>query len=1044
MNRLSLIGLVFVFILHGFIKPSKVDSVSSVLQDFKQIPESTQLAVYWYWVSDHISQDGVIKDLEAMKKVGINRVFIGSNIVSEGAPTGPHKIFSDEWWNILHAALKKATELNIEIGIFNSPGWSQSGGPWIEPKQSMRYLSSADTLIIGAHRFRDSLPSLGENAQDVKVLAYPANDYITLRWNVNPKKEQKVTLDMSVEPTEYMQSLVFNVTDKVHTKAKLYYKEGSKYTFLRKLEINRSNTSLNVGFDPLAPVVFTLPEIKTDGFRLEFEHLTSTVEVQLSSEPRIENYPEKTLAKMFQSPLPFWHVYMWNRQPESKEKDLISAKDVLDLTKYFQNQKLDWEVPEGKWKVMRLGMRTTGVTNGPASIEGTGLEVDKMSKKHVKDHFDSFIGEILRRIPKQDRLSFKVIVQDSYETGGQNWTDDMEERFMSVYGYSPTPYLPALQGVVVGSRDISDRFLWDLRRLIADRIAYDYVGGLRDIGHKYGLTTWLENYGHWGFPGEFLQYGGQSDEISGEFWSEGELGDIENRAASSAAHIYGKTKVWAESFTAAGKTFARTPYMMKQRGDRFFTEGINATLLHLYIHQPYEDRWPGMNAWFGNEFNRKNTWFEFMDVFGDYLKRCNLVLQRGQYVADVAYFIGEDVPKMTGVVDPVLPKGYSFDYINAEVIMEQATVKNGKLKLKSGMEYKVLVLPKQETMRPALLKKIAQMVRDGLVILGPEPKRSPSLVDYPRADKEISLVAQELWRDVEPTSFRKVEKGLVFGEEVGLEAVFDILSLIPDFRLSEDVDVKFIHRKLVDGNLYFISNQEEREVEFAATFRVSEGTPLLVDPLLAEIRLLPDFKQSSNSTTINLKLAPFGSAFVLFDKKRKTAEKGINFPKKEIVKELNQPWNVLFKPAQGPSYSYVFDNLKDWSVSKNDSIRYFSGTATYSTTFTIPEVKGKQLYLDVGKVMSMGKIYLNDKYVGGVWAPPYQVNITNYLIPGENKLEISVANNWINALIGDAHFAEGEKKLWTIQNPYQATDKLQESGLIGPITIDAADYIIRN
>src|ERR1700712_2928456 len=169
--------------------------------------------------------------------------------------------------------------------------------------------------------------------------------------------------------------------------------------------------------------------------------------------------------------------------------------------------------------------------------------------------------------------------------------------------------MPVVTGKVFGSADQSARFLWALRRLIADDVSYKYVGGLRDIAHKYGLTTWLENYGHWGYPGEFLQYGGQSDEIGGEFWSEGDLGDIENRAASSSAHIYGKTKVSAESFTAAGDAFSRYPAMFKKRGDRFFTEGINNTLLHVYIEQPNENRPQGINTWFGVEFNRLNTWF---------------------------------------------------------------------------------------------------------------------------------------------------------------------------------------------------------------------------------------------------------------------------------------------------------------------------------------------------------------------------------------------------------------------------------------------------
>ena len=211
-------------------------------------------------------------------------------------------------------------------------------------------------------------------------------------------------------------------------------------------------------------------------------------------------------------------------------------------------------------------MLPTGVVNSPAPKEGRGLETDKMSKEHIRAHFDNYIGQILKRIPAQDRKTFRVVVEDSYETGGQNWTDRMIEDFKKVYGYDPVPFIPVYNGVTVISPEVSDRFLWDVRRLIADQIAYNYVGGLREVSNEHGLTTWLENYGHWGFPGEFLQYGGQSDEIAGEFWSFGDLGNIENRAASSCGHIYGKKKVWAESFTCGGPDFTQYPGQMKQRG----------------------------------------------------------------------------------------------------------------------------------------------------------------------------------------------------------------------------------------------------------------------------------------------------------------------------------------------------------------------------------------------------------------------------------------------------------------------------------------------
>lgn len=1020
--------------------------ISSLQNSFRTGPDSLPLAVYWYWLSDHISKEGVLKDLESMKKVGINRAFIGH--INVGAPYGDHKLFSDAWWEILHTALKKAGELNIEIGLFNSPGWSQSGGPWIKPEASMRYLASAEVTVSGPKKMQAPLPELGPDAQDVKVLAYPVQTKPETYSEVLAKKDKtEASVEMPVSGNQPMRSLTIQVDKPIKTSAVLYYKQGNEYRELSRIEIDRSNTALNVGFVPLAPVVISLPEMKASAFRLVVAPAgTARMTVSLSSEPQVERYPEKTLAKMFQTPLPLWADYLWPQQPQVTDPAIIiQPKAVRDLTSFYKNGQLTWDVPAGEWKIVRLAMQTTSVTNSPASPEGTGLEVDKMSKRHVATHFDAYLGEILRRIPPQDRRTFKVVVQDSYETGGQNWTDDMEARFVKTYGYSPVPFLPVLSGKVVESQDKSDRFLWDLRRLIADRVAYDYVGGLREQSHKHGLTTWLENYGHWGFPGEFLQYGGQSDEVGGEFWSEGSLGDIENKAASSAAHIYGKQKVWAESFTAGGKAFARYPYVMKARGDRFFTEGINSTLLHVFIHQPYEDRWPGMNTEFGNEFNRKNTWFDQMDIFAGYLKRTNLLLQQGRYVADVAYFIGEDTPKMTGVCDPALPKGYSFDYINAEILLQQASVKDGKLTLASGMQYKVLVLPRLTTMRPEVLRKISALVNQGLAILGPAPQSSPSLANYPQADQEVKRMAQALWKAATPTGFGKVGKGYVFGDQNTLENVLTTLSVTPDFHIAADsASVLFTHRALPDGNIYFLSNQQPRKVKFQATFRQNQGRPQLWDPLTGEVRSLPEHSRTAQLTTLPLELEAYGSTFIVFSRtnevESKSKKQPENFPAGKRLLTLEQPWQVRFKGINAPAQAITFEHLTDWKDSKDSAIKYFSGTASYSTTFSMDSLPQQAQYIDLGHVMVMAKVYVNDKYAGGVWTKPYRLNITDFLQKGENTLRVEVVNNWMNRLIGDRHLPESQRKTWTRENPWKASSPLQPSGLLGPVTISSFDY----
>lgn len=1022
-------------------RKDKFLSFKKIETGFLQIPEDVKLAIYWYWISDNISKEGVIKDLEAMKTAGINRAYIG-NIGLGNIPSGKHKIFTKEWWDILHTALKKAAELDIEIGIFNSPGWSQSGGPWIKPNESMRYLASSELKVKGPKVLETNLPAIAEDAEDVCVIAFPTpiGEVFSERWKVKTQKGKNEVVEMKLSQQATIRSFFLQTNTPIKTDADLYVKIGNDYQLLKNIHIDRSNPTLKVGFIPYPPVAISLPEIRGQEFRLIFPaNSNAELEIQLSSHPVLERYPEKMLAKMFQTPLPLWNAYMWERSPNISDRNyLIEPNRVVDITSSFKNGKLNWAVPDGEWTIMRTGMRTTRVTNSPATPEGTGLEVDKMSKKHVMSHFNAFIGEILRRIPEKDRSTFKFVVQDSYETGGQNWTDDMIASFKQQYGYDPVTYLPVLKGMIVGSPDRSDRFLWDLRRLVADRVAYDYVGGLREICHKHGLKTWLENYGHWGFPGEFLQYGGQSDEVGGEFWCEGSLGNIENRAASSCAHIYGKKNVWAESFTASGASFHRYPYLMKQRGDRFFTEGVNSTLLHVYIHQPSSERLPGMGAWFGCEFNRNNTWFSQMDVFTDYLKRCNFMLQQGQYIADVAYFIGEDTPKMTGICDPALPKGYSFDYINSDVLLEQASVRNGKLFLKSGMQYRVLVLPRQKSMRPKVLMKIKELVKAGLTIVGTPPEYSPSMVGYPQVDQEVKNMASELW------ARQNDAKGYVFSSDISLEEVFETLSLFPDCSVSNETPVLFIHRQTQEGDFYFLSNQSERSITFDATFRISSKMPELWNPLTKDIRFLPEYTEKNGLTTVPLKLEPFESSFIVFREKTKRKMLNSNYPRSNVLVDVNTPWTVSFdEKARGPEESVVFNNLMDWINVEDMSIKYYSGTAVYTNTFNLAKLPKQQLYVDLGKVMVMAKVYINDQYVGGVWTYPYQLNITDYLHSGKNTLRVEVVNNWKNRLIGDQQLPENLRPTWTTVNPWNVNSQLQSSGLLGPVQIKAYDYLMK-
>jgi hypothetical protein len=1007
------------------------NSMQAIETGFITIPDSVQTSIYWYWLSDNISKEGVVRDLEAMKKTGINRAFIGF-IGQDDVPYGKVKFFSDEWWDILHTALKAATRLNIEIGIFNSPGWSQSGGPWVKPSQAMRYLTSSTLTVKGPLSLNRKLEQAEKEFQDVRVIAYPVKEDTTALHSAAITFKEKTTVDFTSASLYTVRSLIIYPQHRdMSVDGIIQVQTNDSFQTIKTFRADRSNSALNVGFKPYGPAYISIPATTGKRFRLILSPVSSEchiAEMKLAAAPVVENYIEKTLAKMHQTPLPYWDAYQWKPQPVVDDKSyVIDPEKVIDISSFLSaDGTLKWNVPAGNWVIERCGMTPTNVTNSPAVPEATGLETDKMSKAHIEAHFNAFMGEILRRIPAEDRKTWRVTVQDSYETGGQNWTDHLIDSFKTTYGYDPTPYLPVMQGKVVGSEDASDRFLWDLRRFVADNVAYKYVAGLRDISHQHGLTTWLESYGHWGFPGEFLQYGGQSDEVGGEFWSEGILGDIENRAASSCAHIYGKTKVSAESFTGADAPFSRYPAMMKQRADRFFTEGINNSLLHVYIEQPYADKVPGINAFFGNEFNRFNTWFYDMDIFLKYLKRCNFLLQQGLYAADVAYFISEDAPKMTGTQNPALPKGYSFDYINAEVIKTRLSVQDGKLVLPDGMSYRVLVLPQLETIRPELLLKIKELVNQGAVVLGPKPLRSPSLQHYPAADDEVRKLADELWNG----RIHQFGKGMVI-DGMGLQEVFDMLKVIPDVSNTEAL---FIHRTLKDGDLYFLSNQHNQTVEINPTFRITGRNPELWDAVSGSVRDLPSFTQTATTTIVPLKLAPLESAFIIFRNNKQAVSGKSNYPVPAVI-NMNGPWQLTFGHS-----TVTFDTLQDWSLHPNDSIKYYSGAAYYQHHFNITALASKRIFLNLGDVKAIAKVKVNGVEVGGVWTSPYTVDITAAVKPGDNQLEVKVVNTWVNRLIGDSKLPVEQRKTWLNKNPYKPDSKLAPSGLLGPVKLELVDY----
>lgn len=1045
---------------------------------FADPPDTATPSTYWYWASDDISREGITKDLEAMKRVGIGEALIGNVDVNKGH-RGEVASLSPEWWEMVTFAIEEGQRIGVDVGLFNSPGWSQSGGPWVKPEQSMRYVTSGSTKVVGGKRITARFDRSTQSFQHIATLAFPApasDGHViavepgSIRSNLahsdvsalfDGKLDSAIAISSGTgEPEEPIEIVlrtvapetiraieIYPTTQPMFAQVSLEASENGEFLEIVQFGVDRRVTRPQLGPKNEGPVTITFPPVTAQEFRLtvrpkQDRTVISVAEIRLTGAGLVERHNEKQLGKLWQTPKPLWDAYTWDAPVPLDERELaVPVGEIVDISAFVSSDGiLSWHAPEGDWVIVQFGMAPTNVKNGPSSPAASGLEIDKMNSRHVASHFEAYVGEVLRRLPAERRRSFRTVVADSYEQGAQNWTEGFRKRFLETYGYDPVPWLPVLTGRVVDTRDKSERFLWDMRRLVADMIAYEYVGGLRGKAHENGLKLWIENYGHWGFPGEFMQYGGQADEVAAEFWVNPEgRGDIEIRAAASTAHLYGKPRVSAEAFTNnRTAAWSLAPWSLKRVGDRAAAEGINHFVMHVYIHQP-RDELPGVNAWFGTEFNRNNTWFGHSSAWFDYMKRQHGVLQQGHSVADIAYFIGEDVPKMIGIVDPALPTGYDYDFVNGEAIHDLLQVRGGEFVRADGGSYALLVLPPQDTMRPQLLRRLAQMVESGAAIFGQRPVRSPSLQDFPDADAELQSLAARMWGDCETSQSKMVAygQGKIFcGDD--LASALGALGRSPDVTGLNGEGVMWNHRRTTSEEVYFLSNQRDEHQAIRPQFRAFREHAELWDPVTGRRFALPD--PGIDGSVGDLNLAPHQSVFVVFtDVQSAKLQTYEDAQKRSAFLTLEGPWSVEFHNPQTGSLSTLFEGLVDWTTRPEDAVRYHSGKATYRIGFNYTGEDGDEVYLNLGKVRDLAIVRLNGKEVATVWAPPWEADLSFAIKSGRNELEIDVINTWANRIIGDLRNSKQPRRTVTVLDHYEADAPLLPSGLIGPVSLRIAE-----
>ncbi len=538
---------------------------------------------------------------------------------------------------------------------------------------------------------------------------------------------------------------------------------------------------------------------------------------------------------------------------------VIDRARIVDISASMsQEGRLVWDVPAGKWTVLRIGHTSTGVMNAPSPATGRGLECDKLSKEGIEAQFAGMMGPLIDDVGRAAGKALVATHIDSWENGSQNWTARMREEFRSRRGYDLLAFLPVLSGRVVESLEVSERFLWDLRQTVSDLVVENYAGHMAELARKRGLRLSIEAYGG---PCDDMTYGGRADEPMCEFWIGG--GAFETcKGMASAAHTYGKRILGAEAFTADDRErWQQHPGSIKSLGDRAFCEGVNRFVFHRYAMQPLRNYRPGMTMgpW-GLHYERTTTWWEQSRPWHEYLSRCQYLLRQGLFVADICYMQPEGSPH--GFIGH-RRNGYDYDNCTPEVVLTRMSVKDGRIVLPDGMSYRLLVLPAVTTVTPPLLRKIKELVEAGATVIGPRPTKSPSLADYPKCDDQVRQLTDAIWADCDGRAVKEhaFGKGRVISGMTPEEVVAK-MNVPPDFAAGQGI--RWIHRTAGDLDIYFVANVGEQSMESTCVFRVAGKRPEFWQPETGRIERVAAYEQGGGLTRIPIRFEPAGSVFVVF------------------------------------------------------------------------------------------------------------------------------------------------------------------------------------
>jgi hypothetical protein len=1028
---------------------------------------------WFHYIGGNVSKDGITKDLEAIAKAGFSGIQLFHGQFGGPWPGVQPQItsLSPNWDDAVKHTAMECRRLGLNFSMNNCPGWATSGGPWIEPSNAMRNIVWNRTDVAGGGLITSILPMPQPSTEpwrdykDVTVLAFPTplgdsgtslvpqtiKSSVVVDWapylsgqakesiHLAPSDPNKpYWVEVKFDKPTLVRSVEFSSIQRFnHSQS---YEPGVKVTIQAVLENGKKKDILSVDMpqsnwqddQPITLACSEVTGVKSYRISIYNKHDMALASLRLFSAARKDSWESEaawTLRSLERS----------GQNPKQSAKAFIDPAKILDISdRMDKDGKLNWIAPKGEWTILRLGHVNSGKQNGPAPKEGTGWEANKLATSGADAHFAGYIGRLSGpKGPLAGGLLSGMLI-DSWECHTQTWTPDMEKEFMRVSSYPLRKWLPALFGYVIKDHQTTGRFLIDWRKTINDLFTNNYYGRMATLARNNGLSVTYETSAGDVLPGDILEYFKFADVPMCEFWqpmSDNFVGSPNFKPikpTASAARMYGKPRVAAEAFTSMQLTWDEHFEMLREVANCNTAEGVSHYVFHTYTHNPQTPFLPpgsSFGAGIGTPFLRGQTWWKYMPDFTNYLSRCTYMLERGKPASDVLWYLGDEINHKPDQKAP-FPEGFKYDYCNPDVLLNRLTVKDGKLITPDGIQYRVLWLPDAPRMLPQTLEKIRSLVQNGAIVVGEAPVGLATLSGGPAAMLRFDVAVKEIW-GVGRKGIRKNGKGYVVSG-ITLEQALTSLKIKPDVTGG---DALWLHRKTEGADWYFVSAPRGKGFTGELSFRTN-GAAELWDPVTGTNRAV-ESQRRGDRTVIKLDLVKSNSCFIVFRKG------GVMIASSDVEKraeissiQIPGPWTLSFPAGWGAPESVKLPELKPWKeLDLSPEGKAFSGTATYTTTFNINnKTTGMEHILDLGDVDMVASIALNGTQVGILLAPPYRINLKDFVKQGENTLSVQVTSTWFNRLVFDAGQSEEKRKTWTIDGP-DKNAPLRTTGLMGPVMI---------